>query len=132
MTNDLFNPLWEKRAHQRVYYKATASNGAIALRGSHRDMYNYACIKVETDFVYENQLTYASFHARQDLAQRATNYANKHTDNKFECVELERISAREFRRLRQLNNRSRNNYLNNRYQQLMHEHDQQLTTTGGN
>lgn len=129
---DLFNPLWEKKTHIRVYYKATASNGSIALRGSWQDRCSHACIRLETEYLWDNQLGYASFHITRELAQRATNYGNKHTKHKFECVELERISAKEFNRLRRLNNKGRNKYLNQRYQKLMHEHDQQLTTTGGN
>ena len=130
--HDLFNPLWEKKIHKRIYYKATASNGSIALRGSWQDKYNYACIRLETEYLWDNQLSYASFHNTRELAQRATNYGNKHTDMKFECVELERISAKEFNMLSRLNNKNKKKYIQARYQELMHEHDQQLTTTGGN
>ena len=33
MSNNLFDPRYEKRIIPRTYYKATASNGAVALRG---------------------------------------------------------------------------------------------------
>ena len=132
---DLFNPLWEKKTHKRIYYKATASNGAVALRGSHRDMYDYACIRVEveTEILYDNQLTWASFHRTKELAQRICNSANKHTQNgSYEVVQLERISAQEHNRLRRLNNKGRNNYIKSRYQLIMQEAKRQVTTTGGN
>ena len=132
MSSNLFDPRYEKRIVPRTYYKATASNGAVALRGSWQDKYNYACIRLETEYLWDNQLAYASFHNTRELAQRATNYGNKNTEMKFECVKLERISAKEFNRLRRLNNKNRNNYLNNRYQELMREAERQLSTTGGN
>ena len=129
---DLFNPLWEKKTHKRIYYKATASNGAVALRGSWQDKYSHACIRVTFDECYENQLTYASFHARQDLAQRATNYANKNTENKFECVALEQISAKEFNRLRRLDNKNRKKYWQEQYSKKIAEMNENELAIGGN
>ena len=125
MSNNLFDPRYEKRIIPRTYYKATASNGAVALRGSHRDMYDYACIRVEveTEILFDNQLTWASFHRTKELAQRICNSANKHTQSgSYEVVQLERISAQEHNRLRRLNNKGRNNYIKSRYQLIMHQY----------
>ena len=138
MSNDLFNPMYEKRVVPRTYYKATASNGAVALRGSWNDTRTHACIKVETQILYDNQLTYASFHVSQKYAQQATNRANKYYDGKimFECVELERISAKEYNRLKRLERKhlkEYREYRNGIVQQVIEMNkQQQLTTTGGN
>lgn len=137
MSNDLFNPIWEKPASKRTYYRATASNGSFALRSSWRDMYNYACVKVETEFAFDNQLTWATFHSTENLAERNVKSYNKGYEGraKFECVELERLSAKEYNRLKRLELKSRKEYLTMRYkvvQQVMDMSQQQLTTTGGN
>ena len=134
MSNDLFNPLWEKKTHKRIYYKATASNGAVALRGSWQDKYTHACIRIKFDYFYENQLTWASFHARQDLAQRACNGGNKNSDNeiRFEVVKLEQISAKEFNRLRRLDNKNYKKYWQQMNNKILDKLENELTTTGGN
>ena len=124
MSNNLFDPRYEKRIIPRTYYKATASNGAVALRGSHRDMYDYACIRVEveTEILYDNQLTWASFHRTKELAQRICNSANKHTQNgSYEVVQLERISAQEHNRLRREYNKSRKKYWSEKNKETMLE-----------
>ena len=137
MSNNLFDPRYEKRIIPRTYYKATASNGAVALRGSWNDTRTHASIKVETQILYENQLTCASFHVSEKYAQQATNRANKYYDGKimFECVKLERISAKEYNRLKRLERKHLKQFREKRtaiVQRVLDMNQQQLTTTGGN
>lgn len=137
MSNDLFDPRYEKRYEPRTYYKATASNGVFALRSSWRDMYNYACVKVETQILFENQLTYATYHSTEKLAERNVKSYNKYYEGriKFELVELERLTASEYRRLKRLEQKHLKEYREKRNsiaQQVLEMNQQQLSTTGGN
>lgn len=136
--NDLFNPIWEKKHTPRTYYKATASNGVFALRSSWRDMYSHACIKVETQILFDNQLTYATYHSTEKLAERNVKSYTKYYEGriKFELVELERITAKEYRRLKRLEQKSLKEYREKRnaiaLQAVEMSKQQHLTTTGGN
>ena len=118
--DDLLYPKWEKNRTPRTYYLAVGSNGVIGLRGSWRDMYSYACLN--TTKSYDNQIGWASFHSTKQYAERTKRNCEKwKDDNTYEVVELQKITAKEFNRLKRLDKKS--------YKQFR---EQELTTTGGN
>lgn len=119
MDNDkLLYPQWEKNRTPRVYYLAQGSNGVIGLRGSWKDVYSYACLN--TTKSYDNQIGWASFHSTKQYAERTKRNCVKWHDSTYEVVELQRITAKEFNRLKRLDKKS---YKQFREQELI---------TGGN
>lgn len=130
MSNDLFHPTWEKPATRRVYYLATASTGAVAVRGSWRDMYSHACIRSNKD--YENQIAWSSFHSTKELAEQACKrnnkwYKDRHT---FEVVELTQITASEARKIRRLAVKADNEYFKKLLLEKQKESDELLEQQG--
>ena len=107
MSNDkLLYPQWEKNRTPRIYYLAVGSNGVIGLRGSWRDVYSHACLN--TTKYYDNQIVgWASFHSTKEYAERTKRNSDKWNDSQsYEVVELQKITAKEFNRLKRLDKKS--------------------------
>ena len=116
---DVFHDNTRQRS-PRVYYKATASNGRVALRGSWQDRYSHAVIKVD-EGEFPNQLIgWATYSRSEQLAKRnLTRYTNLYSEKygeknyRFELVQLEQITAREFRKYKSLQKKSVKDYRRN-------------------
>ena len=129
-TYDVFHDNTRQR-NARVYYKATASNGRVALRGSWQDRYSHAVIKVD-EGEFPNQLIgWATYSRSEQLAKRnLTRFTNLYSDKygdkvyRFELVQLEQITAREFRKYKSLQKKSLNDY----YKKLQDELQQKGET----
>jgi hypothetical protein len=104
----------------RTYYLAVATNGAQALRGSGEDRYTHAVVMVQVN--YPNELSWATFHASEQLAKRQIttnrNWQKKSEENgstygtgrEWEVVELKKISAKEYRAIKKADQIAMNNY----------------------
>ena len=104
----------------RTYYVAVASNGAQALRGSGDDRYTHAVVM--TVINYPNELSWATFHASEQLAKRQLtsniNWQKKSIENGFtygnnreyEVVQLKKVSAREFRAIKVADRKANTEY----------------------
>jgi hypothetical protein len=104
----------------RTYYHAVATNGTQALRGSGEDRYTHAVVMVEVN--YPNELSWATFHASEQLAKRQIttnrNWQKKSeesgstygTGREWEVVPLKKISAKEFRAIKKADQIAMNNY----------------------
>ena len=107
------NELLEVRGYQRkprTYYVAIATNGATALRGSGDDRYTHAVVMVQIN--YPNELSWATFHASEQLAKRQltsnVNWQKKSIENgstygsnrEWEVVPLKKVSGKEFRAIK--------------------------------
>ena len=110
----------------RTYYLAVASNGAQALRGSGDDRYSHAVVM--TTINYPNELSWATFHASEQLAKRQItsnrNYQKKsiasgHTygnDREWEVVKLEKITAKQFRAIKSADLKANQEYVKKQVQ----------------
>lgn len=134
MSNDLLNPQWEKRP--RTNYVAVASNGKIAIRSSHRDMYAYASVCInrsDQQFIY-----WCSFHRNKELADRNTKWGNNHYGEQgylYETIELQRVTRQEFAKLSRMRLKEIREYREQYYQEQLielHNTHLQITTIGGN
>ena len=136
MSNDLFNPKWEKSRTPRTYYLAIASNGKKAIRGSWRDVYSYAsvCINRHDDLQF---LYWASFHSTKELADKNTKSGNKRYGASgyiFETIELQKIDRKEFAKLSRMRLKEINQERESYYQKMQEyylkeqEQEQQLET----
>jgi len=119
--------LLERTGYQRtprVYYHAVASNGAQALRGSGYDRYTHAVVM--TTINYPNELSWATFHASEQLAKRQIttnrNYQKKVSDSDYwsnrewEVVPLKKVTAKEFRAIKKADSKANDDYTKQRVQ----------------
>jgi hypothetical protein len=105
--------LLDKQGYQRkprTFYVAVASNGAQALRGSGDDRYTHAVVM--TSIEYPNEVSWATFHASEQLAKRQItsnrNWQKKSIENgssygsnrEWEVVQLKKITSKEFRAIK--------------------------------
>ena len=105
--------LLDKKGYQRkprTFYVAVASNGAQALRGSGDDRYTHAVVM--TSIEYPNEVSWATFHASEQLAKRQItsnrNWQKKSIENgssygsnrEWEVVQLKKITSKEFRAIK--------------------------------
>ena len=119
----------------RIYYKAEASNGRVGLRGSWRDVYTHAVIQVDNEQRYDNELiSYVTYHSSLQLAKRRltslTNYYanNPNSENfVFEIVELQKITAKEFRKYKALQKKGYTKFF---AQELQRERQRVIDHTG--
>ena len=124
------NELLEVRGYQRkprTYYVAIATNGATALRGSGDDRYTHAVVM--TTIKYPNELSWATFHASEQLAKRQltsnVNWQKKSIENgsaywesrEWEVVPLKKVSAKEFRAIKVADSKANTEYTKNSIQQ---------------
>ena len=113
--------LLEVKGYQRTprtYYHAVATNGAQALRGSGRDVYSYAVVMTSVN--YPNELSWATFHATEQLAKRQAtsnrNYQKKAGDSDYwnnrewEVVPLKKITAQEYRAIKKADSKACDEY----------------------
>lgn len=122
--------LLDKKGYQRIprtYYVAVATNGAQALRGSAEDRYSHAVVM--TAINYPNELSWATFHASEQLAKRQLtsniNYQKKsneggygyYTGREWEVVPLKKITAREYRAIKKADRIALNEYTKKSIQQ---------------
>ena len=105
----------------RTYYVAVASNGAQALRGSGDDRYTHAVVM--TVINYPNELSWATFHASEQLAKRQLttnrNYQKKYQESgatyygsgrEWELVPLKKVTAKEFRAIKKADSKANDEY----------------------
>lgn len=105
--------LLDKQGYQRkprTFYVAVASNGAQALRGSGDDRYTHAVVM--TSIEYPNEVSWATFHASEQLAKRQItsnrNWQKKSIENgssygsnrEWEVVQLKKVTSKEFRAIK--------------------------------
>ena len=105
--------LLERTGYQRkprTFYVAVATNGAVALRGSGDDRYSHAVVM--TTINYPNEVSWATFHASEQLAKRQItsnrNWQKKSIENgstygsnrEWEVVPLKKVTAKEFRAIK--------------------------------
>jgi hypothetical protein len=105
--------LLDKKGYQRkprTFYVAVASNGAQALRGSGDDRYTHAVVM--TSIEYPNEVSWATFHASEQLAKRQItsnrNWQKKSIENgssygsnrEWEVVQLKKVTSKEFRAIK--------------------------------
>lgn len=129
--DEAINSRWQKQS--RVFYLATASNGAQAIRGSSKDCYTFACLWVSSsgELVYDNQLVNATFHRDERLAKRQqTQFQNLAKEGNqywqgynYEVVQLKKITSKEVRLLKKLNRKG--------YEQMRQLAIQKATNTEG-
>jgi hypothetical protein len=111
----------------RTYYVAVASNGAQALRGSGDDRYTHAVVM--TSINYPNELSWATFHASEQLAKRQItsnrNYQKKSKEHgssywenrEWEVVPLKKVTAKEFRTIKTTDKKASDEYTKKTIQQ---------------
>ena len=104
----------------RTFYVAVATNGAVALRGSGEDRYTHAVVMTTID--YKNQISWATFHASEQLANRQItsnrNWQKKSIENgssygsnrEWEVVPLKKVTAKEFRALKVADKKANTEY----------------------
>jgi hypothetical protein len=104
----------------RTFYVAVATNGAVALRGSGQDRYTHAVVMTTID--YKNQISWATFHASEQLAKRQItsnrNWQKKSIENgssygsnrEWEVVPLKKVTAREFRAIKVADKKANTEY----------------------
>ena len=119
MGNELLDVTGYQRK-PRTYYVAVASNGAQALRGSGDDRYTHAVVM--TTINYPNELSWATFHASEQLAKRQftsnVNWQKKSIENgstygsnrQWEVVPLKKVSAKEFRAIKVTDRKANTEY----------------------
>ena len=117
---------YEKRP--RIYYLAETKCGIKVIRGSCRDMYSYAVVRVPTNgqLDYPNQLTWGSFHKTEQLANRTKRSWEKYKEksnyygenDSWEVVTITKITAKEVRQLKKLDRLA--------YKEFMDKHKEQL------
>ena len=105
--------LLDKQGYQRkprTFYVAVATNGAVALRGSGEDRYTHAVVMTSID--YPNEVSWATFHASEQLAKRQItsnrNWQKKSIENgssygsnrEWEVVQLKKVTSKEFRAIK--------------------------------
>ena len=105
--------LLDKQGYQRkprTFYVAVASNGAQALRGSGDDRYTHAVVM--TSIEYPNEVSWATFHASEQLAKRQItsnrnwqkksieNGSNYGSNREWEVVQLKKVTSKEFRAIK--------------------------------
>ena len=105
--------LLERTGYQRkprTFYVAVATNGAVALRGSGEDRYTHAVVM--TSINYPKEVSWATFHASEQLAKRQItsnrNWQKKSIENgstygnnrEWEVVPLKKVTAKEFRAIK--------------------------------
>ena len=102
----------------RTYYLAKASNGQMVVRGSNRDKYTHAVVWVSQEHKYPNQIVNGSFHKTQELAHKSkVSYDNWTKNSQQECcrayevVPVEKIPAKEVSRLKKLDKKSYQEYV---------------------
>ena len=115
--------LLDKTGYQRkprTYYVAVASNGAQALRGSGDDRYSHAVVMTTID--YPNQISWATFHASEQLAKRQItsnrNWQKKSIENgstygsnrEWEVVPLKKVTGKEFRAIKVADRKTNTEY----------------------
>ena len=112
---------------QRTYYVAVASNGAQALRGSGDDRYTHAVVM--TSINYPNELSWATFHASEQLAKRQItsnrNWQKKSIENgssygsnrEWEVVQLKKVTSKEFRAIKTIDRKVSDEYTKRTIQQ---------------
>ena len=111
--------LLDKQGYQRkprTFYVAVASNGAQALRGSGDDRYSHAVVMTTID--YPNQISWATFHASEQLAKRQItsnrNWQKKSIENgssygsnrEWEVVQLKKVTSKEFRAIKTIDRKA--------------------------
>jgi hypothetical protein len=126
MGQDLLNANTSYAHRPRTYYHAVATNGAQALRGSHDDRYSFAVVM--TSINYPNELSWATFHGSEQLAKRqATNNRNwqkksiaqgstYETNREWEVVKLEKITAKQYRDIKNADRKANNEYVKKQVQ----------------
>lgn len=135
---DVFHDNQRERS-PRIYYRAQASNGRVALRGSWRDVYSHAVVQVCDEQFQDELISWATYHSSEQLAKRRltylTNaYSKKYGDDtySFELIKLEKITAKEFRKYKALQKKGLNKYAELRRQQLIDHTGINPDTEGGN
>ena len=111
--------LLDKQGYQRkprTFYVAVASNGAQALRGSGDDRYTHAVVM--TSIEYPNEVSWATFHASEQLAKRQItsnrNWQKKSIENgssygsnrEWEVVQLKKVTSKEFRAIKTIDKKA--------------------------
>jgi hypothetical protein len=111
--------LLDKQGYQRkprTFYVAVASNGAQALRGSGDDRYTHAVVM--TSIEYPNEVSWATFHASEQLAKRQItsnrNWQKKSIENgssygsnrEWEVVQLKKVTSKEFRAIKTIDRKA--------------------------
>ena len=117
------NELLDVRGYQRkprTYYVAIATNSATALRGSGDDRYTYAVVMTKIN--YPNELSWATFHASEQLAKRQltsnVNWQKKSIEGgssywenrEWEVVPLKKVTAKEFRAIKVADKKANTEY----------------------
>lgn len=111
----------------RTYYHAVSLNGAQALRGSGEDRYTHAVVMVQIN--YPNELSWATFHASEQLAKRQIT-SNRNSQKKYEesradyygsgreweVVPLKKVSAKEFREIKKADIKAHDEWTKNSIQ----------------
>jgi hypothetical protein len=115
--------LLERTGYQRkprTFYVAVATNGAVALRGSGEDRYTHAVVM--TAINYPNEVSWATFHASEQLAKRQIttnrNWQKKSIENgstygsnrEWEVVPLKKVTAKEFRAIKKADSKACDEY----------------------
>ena len=105
--------LLDRKGYQRkprTFYVAVATNSAVALRGSGEDRYTHAVVM--TSINYPNEVSWATFHASEQLAKRQITsnrtWQKKSIENgstygnnrEWEVVPLKKVTAKEFRAIK--------------------------------
>jgi hypothetical protein len=120
MGNELLDVTGYQRK-PRTFYVAVASNGAQALRGSGDDRYTHAVVM--TAINYPNELSWATFHASEQLAKRQIT-SNRNNQKKYaesnssyygsnrewEVVPLKKVTAKEFRTIKTADRKANTEY----------------------
>jgi hypothetical protein len=115
--------LLDRKGYQRkprTFYVAVATNGAVALRGSGEDRYTHAVVMTSID--YTNEVSWATFHASEQLAKRQItsnrNWQKKSIENgstygnnrEWEVVPLKKVTAKEFRAIKVTDKKAHDEY----------------------
>ena len=115
--------LLERTGYQRkprTFYVAVATNGAVALRGSGEDRYTHAVVMTSID--YPKEVSWATFHASEQLAKRQIttnrNWQKKSVENgleygkhhEWEVVPLKKVTAKEFRAIKVADRKANTEY----------------------
>ena len=115
--------LLDRKGYQRkprTFYVAVATNSAVALRGSGEDRYTHAVVM--TSINYPNEVSWATFHASEQLAKRQIttnrNWQKKSIENgstygsnrEWEVVPLKKVTAKEFRAIKVADRKAHDEY----------------------
>jgi hypothetical protein len=115
--------LLDRQGYQRkprTFYVAVATNGAVALRGSGEDRYTHAVVMTSID--YPKEVSWATFHASEQLAKRQItsnrNWQKKSIENgstygsnrEWEVVPLKKVTAKEFRAIKVADRKANTEY----------------------